>query len=296
MTTCKYCHLQGHSIDKCPTIVCRVCKAIGHPGWLCTASTSTSISAGSKPRSRRGGGGGGGGGSGGGSGGGRGRGEAKIYSFESTGSMTTSFKGVNHGSPLGSMLKACAGDVTEPREVEGEPGALATSPAQAFNLLEEPRLTPSVISPHGVPRLTPKEESPPVGVIRAQRPPSRSMARGMTSPTSSLREAPRLMTTPLTGELSAKASAPSEPRRFTTQGDGSMTRAGAGAGAGAGGAFVESASTFQGDKTDFKPRNHIRSGTGSSSSSVATPVTPAKETINLTYYTRMTDLRWVDLL
>lgn len=51
MTTCKYCHLQGHSIDKCPTIVCRVCKAVGHPGWLCTTSS------GSKPRSRRGSGG-----------------------------------------------------------------------------------------------------------------------------------------------------------------------------------------------------------------------------------------------
>ena len=32
---CKYCHLSGHIIDKCPTIICKHCKAIGHPNWLC---------------------------------------------------------------------------------------------------------------------------------------------------------------------------------------------------------------------------------------------------------------------
>jgi hypothetical protein len=32
---CKYCHLTGHLIDKCPTIICKHCKAIGHPNWLC---------------------------------------------------------------------------------------------------------------------------------------------------------------------------------------------------------------------------------------------------------------------
>ncbi len=32
---CKYCHLPGHVIDKCPTIICKHCKGIGHPNWLC---------------------------------------------------------------------------------------------------------------------------------------------------------------------------------------------------------------------------------------------------------------------
>ena len=32
---CKYCHLPGHIIDKCPTIICKHCKSIGHPNWLC---------------------------------------------------------------------------------------------------------------------------------------------------------------------------------------------------------------------------------------------------------------------
>jgi hypothetical protein len=34
-SNCKYCHLPGHVIDKCPTIICKHCKAIGHPNWLC---------------------------------------------------------------------------------------------------------------------------------------------------------------------------------------------------------------------------------------------------------------------
>ena len=32
---CKYCHLNTHLIDKCPTIICKNCKEIGHPQWLC---------------------------------------------------------------------------------------------------------------------------------------------------------------------------------------------------------------------------------------------------------------------
>jgi hypothetical protein len=32
---CKYCHLKTHFIDKCPTIICKNCKEIGHPQWLC---------------------------------------------------------------------------------------------------------------------------------------------------------------------------------------------------------------------------------------------------------------------
>ena len=32
---CKYCHLNTHAIDKCPTIICKNCKDIGHPQWLC---------------------------------------------------------------------------------------------------------------------------------------------------------------------------------------------------------------------------------------------------------------------
>jgi hypothetical protein len=32
---CKYCHLNTHYIDKCPTIICKICKGIGHPQWLC---------------------------------------------------------------------------------------------------------------------------------------------------------------------------------------------------------------------------------------------------------------------
>ena len=32
---CKYCHQKTHLIDKCPTILCKNCKEIGHPQWLC---------------------------------------------------------------------------------------------------------------------------------------------------------------------------------------------------------------------------------------------------------------------
>lgn len=37
-SNCKYCHLPGHVIDKCPTIICKHCKAIGHPNWLCKSN------------------------------------------------------------------------------------------------------------------------------------------------------------------------------------------------------------------------------------------------------------------
>ena len=33
---CKYCHLDTHLIDDCPTIICKKCKEVGHPQWLCT--------------------------------------------------------------------------------------------------------------------------------------------------------------------------------------------------------------------------------------------------------------------
>ena len=32
---CKYCHLNSHYIDKCPTIICKSCREVGHPQWLC---------------------------------------------------------------------------------------------------------------------------------------------------------------------------------------------------------------------------------------------------------------------
>lgn len=33
---CKYCHSNEHIIDKCPSIICKLCKKQGHPQWLCT--------------------------------------------------------------------------------------------------------------------------------------------------------------------------------------------------------------------------------------------------------------------
>jgi len=33
--SCKYCHLKNHYTDKCPTIICKICKDVGHPQWLC---------------------------------------------------------------------------------------------------------------------------------------------------------------------------------------------------------------------------------------------------------------------
>ena len=35
---CKYCHLSTHYIDECPTIICKNCKKVGHPQWLCSQS------------------------------------------------------------------------------------------------------------------------------------------------------------------------------------------------------------------------------------------------------------------
>jgi hypothetical protein len=39
---CKYCHLKTHYIDKCPTIICKICKEIGHPQWLCKEKNNKS--------------------------------------------------------------------------------------------------------------------------------------------------------------------------------------------------------------------------------------------------------------
>jgi hypothetical protein len=41
---CKYCHLQNHIIDNCPTIVCKICKKIGHAQWLCKEIKPNNIS------------------------------------------------------------------------------------------------------------------------------------------------------------------------------------------------------------------------------------------------------------
>ena len=38
---CKYCHLNTHYIDTCPTIICKNCKDIGHPQWLCKQKKNT---------------------------------------------------------------------------------------------------------------------------------------------------------------------------------------------------------------------------------------------------------------
>ena len=35
MPYCQYCHSKDHDINHCPTIICRYCKQIGHPKWLC---------------------------------------------------------------------------------------------------------------------------------------------------------------------------------------------------------------------------------------------------------------------
>jgi hypothetical protein len=40
---CKYCHLDKHYIDKCPTIICKICKEIGHPQWLCKEKRKNKI-------------------------------------------------------------------------------------------------------------------------------------------------------------------------------------------------------------------------------------------------------------
>ena len=42
--SCKYCHLSTHSIDKCPTIICKNCKDVGHPQWLCKNKNKNNVS------------------------------------------------------------------------------------------------------------------------------------------------------------------------------------------------------------------------------------------------------------
>jgi len=32
---CKYCYKRNHEIDKCPTIICKICNKVGHPKWQC---------------------------------------------------------------------------------------------------------------------------------------------------------------------------------------------------------------------------------------------------------------------
>jgi hypothetical protein len=33
--SCKYCFQTDHTIETCKTILCRTCKELGHPHWLC---------------------------------------------------------------------------------------------------------------------------------------------------------------------------------------------------------------------------------------------------------------------
>ena len=40
---CKYCHQKTHLIDKCPTILCKNCKEVGHPQWLCKQKKQVKI-------------------------------------------------------------------------------------------------------------------------------------------------------------------------------------------------------------------------------------------------------------
>ena len=35
MTYCQYCHSKEHDINHCPVIICRYCRQVGHPKWLC---------------------------------------------------------------------------------------------------------------------------------------------------------------------------------------------------------------------------------------------------------------------
>lgn len=35
MTYCQYCHSKEHDINTCPVIICRYCRKVGHPKWLC---------------------------------------------------------------------------------------------------------------------------------------------------------------------------------------------------------------------------------------------------------------------
>ena len=37
---CKYCNKRNHTIDHCPTILCKNCNKVGHPKWLCKEGES----------------------------------------------------------------------------------------------------------------------------------------------------------------------------------------------------------------------------------------------------------------
>lgn len=37
MKQCKYCKETDHFIDKCPEIICKICKNKGHPHWRCSS-------------------------------------------------------------------------------------------------------------------------------------------------------------------------------------------------------------------------------------------------------------------
>lgn len=39
---CKYCHEKSHYIDTCPVIICKICRDVGHPKWLCPKLSSGS--------------------------------------------------------------------------------------------------------------------------------------------------------------------------------------------------------------------------------------------------------------
>ncbi len=41
---CKYCHENTHYIDVCPIIICKICKDIGHPQWLCIKKKNNKMS------------------------------------------------------------------------------------------------------------------------------------------------------------------------------------------------------------------------------------------------------------
>lgn len=47
--SCKYCFQSDHTIEQCKTILCRVCKEIGHPHWLCTKDKKSIKKVSSKP-------------------------------------------------------------------------------------------------------------------------------------------------------------------------------------------------------------------------------------------------------
>ncbi len=75
---CKYCHLSGHIIDKCPTIICKHCKAIGHPNWLCKSnSNAENVKSPLSPNLRN---------------------KKSIYAFDSTNSLSKSSNNLSKSS------------------------------------------------------------------------------------------------------------------------------------------------------------------------------------------------------